>query len=123
MNEERPLRGERGVAADHTDPERLEAVVRVAMDYRGDVTVTLRDGDEVTGYLYDIDARGVHPRLRLLPADGGTRRTVSFEDVVRLELTGRDTAAGKSFETWVRKYVRQKLAGVRADIEAPAPER
>ena len=40
--------------------------------------------------------------------------------VARLEFTGRDTAAGKSFETWVKKYQAKKAAGetdIRIDPE------
>ena len=37
--------------------------------------------------------------------------TVRYTDIARLEFTGRDTAAGKSFETWVKKYREKKAAG------------
>jgi hypothetical protein len=36
---------------------------------------------------------------------------VSYADIARLEFTGRDTAAGKSFATWVKKYQEKKAAG------------
>jgi hypothetical protein len=29
----------------------------------------------------------------------------------RIEFTGRDTAAGKSFETWIKNYLARKKAG------------
>ena len=41
-------------------------------------------------------------------------------EIARLEFTGRDTAAGKSFETWVKKYQEKKAAGeknIRLDPE------
>ena len=37
--------------------------------------------------------------------------SVSYSEIARLEFTGRDTAAGKSWETWVKKYVDKKKAG------------
>ena len=46
--------------------------------------------------------------------------TYSYADVARLEFTGKDTAAGKSFETWVKKYHARKAAGetdIRIDPE------
>jgi outer membrane protein assembly factor BamA len=35
-----------------------------------------------------------------------------------IEFSGRDTAAGKSFETWMKKYVQKKLAGEEASIRS-----
>jgi hypothetical protein len=115
------IRSERGLAADASDPARLEAVVRVAIDYRGDVTLTVGDEEPFVGFLFDLDEHEGACRLRVLPGDGGPRRTIALADVRRIELSGRDTAAGKSFDTWVKKYIKQKLAGAPADIEAPAP--
>ena len=44
--------------------------------------------------------------------------TVAYDDIAELRFTGRDTAAGKSFDTWMKKYVTKKLAGEAANIEA-----
>ena len=55
--------------------------------------------------------------IRLLPADGAERITIPLRDVAAIQFTGRDTAEGRSFETWVRKYVQRKLAGEPANIE------
>jgi len=35
-----------------------------------------------------------------------------------LEFSGRDTAAGKSWENWLRKYAQKKVAGEIASIES-----
>ena len=53
----------------------------------------------------------------MLPATG-EKLTLTFAQIDRLEFTGRDTAAGKSFETWLKKYVEKKLAGEKASIES-----
>jgi hypothetical protein len=99
----------------------LRAALDKAFDYRGDVTVTLRDGSTVEGYVFD---RREGPALadcavRLLPKDGDGRLAVRYADVARLAFTGRDTAAGKSWETWVRKYNEKKAAGERRIGLAP----
>ena len=39
------------------------------------------------------------------------RSAVRYSDIARLAFTGSDTAAGKSFETWVKKYQQKKAAG------------
>ena len=85
-----------------------------AFDYRGDITITLRDGDVHEGYMFDrqIDQSNLgNSRLRLMPAQGTDMLTAHYRDITQLKFTGRDTAAGKSFETWVRKYNEKKAAG------------
>ena len=36
---------------------------------------------------------------------------VAYGDIAALSFTGRDTAAGKTFEAWVKKYWAKKAAG------------
>jgi hypothetical protein len=104
-------------------PEELRAALEKAFDYRGDVTITRKDGTTVEGYVFDRRADGpalARCRVRLLPKAGGERVSVSYAEIARLEFTGRDTAAGKSWETWVRKYQEKKKAGetnIRIDPE------
>jgi hypothetical protein len=93
----------------------LRAALDKAFDYRGDVTITLRDGSAVEGYVFD---RREGPLLadcavRLFPKDGDEKRAIRYADIARLAFTGRDTAAGKSWETWVKKYQEKKAAGER----------
>jgi hypothetical protein len=116
---------QRGLQFDESDPAALAGALRGIVDYRGDVTVTLRStGAEIVGYVFDCagadDAPAGSPgrRLRVLPADGGPATSVALDDVAAIEVTGRDTAAGKSFETWIRKYVEKKMAGEVASIES-----
>jgi len=46
--------------------------------------------------------------VRLFPKDSDEKLTLSFADIARLEFSGKDTAAGKSFEKWMERY-RTKL--------------
>jgi len=90
-----------------------------AFDYRGDVTVTRKDGSVVEGYLYD---RRSAPTLqeslvRILPANGAPRQSIAYSDIAALSFSGRDTAAGRSWEAWVRKYWEKRAAGEQAGIE------
>jgi hypothetical protein len=99
-----------------TDAEIREALEK-AFDYRGDVTLTLKDGRLVEGYLYDrrsmptLEASMV--RLIPTPKPGAPveRVMVSYAEIAALQFTGRDTAAGKTFEAWVKKYWEKKAAG------------
>ena len=99
-----------------TDAEIREALEK-AFDYRGDVTITRRDGSVVEGYLYDrynaptLEASVV--RLIPVPKPGAPteRVNIRYADVVALSFSGRDTAAGKTFDAWVKKYWEKKAAG------------
>jgi len=110
-----------GVRFDASDPGALAGALRAIVDYRGDVSVTPRSATTpIAGYVFDCAHADDIDRaqLRLLPADGGPATSIALADVAALEITGRDTAAGKSFETWIRKYVEKKMAGEVASIES-----
>jgi hypothetical protein len=84
-----------------------------AFDYRGDVTITRKDGSKVDGYLFD---RRSGPSLtdsfvRVIPSNVQSKVVVAYADIAALAFTGRDTAAGKTFEAWVKKYWEKKAAG------------
>ncbi|MFC6644478.1 hypothetical protein ACFQBQ_02515 [Granulicella cerasi] len=101
-----------------------EAEVRDALekafDYRGDVTITRKDGSVVEGYLYDRHSASTLEtsvvRIIPTPAKGATttatqRVMVPYSEIAALNFSGRDTAAGKTFEAWVKKYWEKKAAG------------
>jgi hypothetical protein len=46
-----------------------------------------------------------------MPRDGGGKLTITYAQIAALAFTGRDTAAGKSWEAWLRKYWEKKAAG------------
>jgi hypothetical protein len=93
--------------------EEVRAALEKAFDYRGDVTITLKTGEKVEGYVYDRKtATSLSQSLiRLLPKDQPGRMNISYADIAALAFTGKDTAAGKSFEAWVKKYNEKKAAG------------
>ncbi|HEY7825685.1 MAG TPA: hypothetical protein VIC00_02615 [Candidatus Acidoferrales bacterium] len=94
-------------------PEDLRAALEKAFDYRGDVTITRKDGSKIEGYIFDRrnGSRLEDSVVRLLPKDSTAKIAVSYADISALAFTGRDTAAGKSWEAWVRKYWEKKSAG------------
>jgi hypothetical protein len=84
-----------------------------AFDYRGDITITRKDGGQVQGYLYDrrTGATLADSVVRVMPSNGGSRVSIAYADIAALAFTGRDTAAGKTFDAWVKKYWEKKAAG------------
>lgn len=109
-----------GWTADLSDAALTMSVLEKAFDYRGDVTLTLKDASTVTGYLFDRrkGASLSDSIVRLMPPVGDEFITVKYADIQRIAFSDRDPAAGKSFETWVKKYVEKKLAGEKASIES-----
>jgi hypothetical protein len=95
-----------------TEDEIRDALEK-AFDYRGDITLTLKSGDKFEGYLFDRrnGATLADSVVRLYPKDSSEKRSVAYSDIAALAFSGRDTAAGKSFEAWVRKYWEKKAAG------------
>jgi hypothetical protein len=100
-----------------TDDE-IRTALEKAFDYRGDVTITRKDGTTIEGYVYDRRAGKtlVDSLVRLLPSDGTPRLNIPYSEIASLEFSDRDPAAGKSWEAWVRKYWERKAAGETAEI-------
>jgi hypothetical protein len=95
--------------------DELRIALEKAFDYRGDVTLTTKDGKKIEGYIFD---RVSGPTLRnsfvrVLPQDSNQRHKIAYADIAALAFTGRDPAAGKSWEAWVRKYWEKKASGER----------
>ena len=95
-----------------TEAELRDALEK-AFDYRGDVTITRKDGTRVEGYIFDrrSGATLVESVVRLIPQNSPQKISSPYSDIAALAFTGRDTAAGKSREAWVRKYWERKAAG------------
>ena len=93
----------------------LREALEKAFDYRGDVTLTTKDGKKIEGYLFDRVAGSAlaNSFVRVLPKDSNQRQKISYADIAALAFSGRDPAAGKSWEAWVRKYWEKKAAGER----------
>lgn len=94
--------------------DEIRTAFEKAFDYRGDVTLTRKDGSKVEGYVFDRRSDGATLAacyVRLFPKNADEKVAVPYADVARIEFTGKDTAAGKSFETWVKKYNEKKRAG------------
>jgi hypothetical protein len=95
-----------------TEAELREALEK-AFDYRGDVTITRKDGSKVEGYIFDRrnGATLADSVVRLIPQSSAEKVSIAYSDIAALAFSGRDPAAGKSWEAWVRKYWEKKAAG------------
>jgi hypothetical protein len=93
--------------------EELRQALEKAFDYRGDITITRKDGSKIEGYVFDRRSAATlkDSLVRLYPKNSNEKIGVSYADIAALAFTGRDTAAGKSWEAWMKKYAAKKAAG------------
>jgi hypothetical protein len=93
--------------------EEIRVALEKAFDYRGDVTITRKDGSKIEGYLFDRRGGATlkDSVVRLYPKSANEKIAVSYADIAALAFTGRDTAAGKSWEAWMKRYAAKKAAG------------
>ena len=91
----------------------IRAVIEKAFDYRGDITITRKNGSQITGYLFDrrVGATLDNSVIRLMLPTGNDRPSIPYSEIAGLAFTGRDTAAGKSYEAWVKKYWEKREKG------------
>jgi len=95
-----------------------------AFDYRGDVMITLRDGQRIEGYIFDRRFEGPALEkcfLRIMPKDRPQKVLLRYSDIIGLEFSGRDAAEGKSFELWLKKYREKKALGEKNISLDPEP--
>ena len=105
--------------------EEVRQALEKAFDYRGDVTITRKDGSKVEGYIFDrrTGKTLADSAVRLFPKNADQKISIPYSEIAALAFSGRDTAAGKSFEAWVRKYWEKKAAGEKnIGIQAEALE-
>lgn len=117
---------EAATPAESADQEHLEGTVwqaaserelceglEKAFDYRGDVTITCKDGAILEGYVFDraMGATLEESFVRLFPKNQDRKLSIAFSEIASLAFTGRDTASGKSWEAWVKKFWEKKAKG------------
>jgi hypothetical protein len=87
------------------DPQELRDCLEAAFDYRGNVTLLLRgDESELEGYLSNRDFGCGEPFVDVFPAPGGSRRRIPLAMVRGVVFSGKDTAAGQSWQTWLKQH-------------------
>jgi hypothetical protein len=110
------------VAIDLTQvaPQDRHRVFTEACDYRGDITLELADGSTLECFMFDRrpPTGGDQGCVRVMMVKDGSKRSVPYGDVRKLTFSGKDTAAGKTWESWVRRYIEKRTAGQSANIES-----
>ena len=125
------------MSAPQVDPEKLEVALGTAKDqiegwvptlateeetrdafekafhYRGDVTITKKDGSKLDCFIFDRRAGKTLAEsvVRVVPKEAFEKLSIPYSEIAGLAFTGRDTAAGKGWEAWVRRYWERRTAG------------
>lgn len=95
--------------------EEIRDALCKAFEYRGDVMITLKNGERLEGYVFDhkVDAASLDRCLvRLFPKEGNKKIAISFSEIARLEFTGWNTAAARRFEVWQKSHRERNASGV-----------
>lgn len=104
-----------GLSVRCSENERFNTGLDWAIDYRGDVTLLMSDGSELECYVF---SRSTGPaKLHCLAKGEDERRSILVGSIEEIRFSGKDTAAGKSFERWIERYLEKKLGGEEASIE------
>ena len=93
--------------------EALREALEKAFDYRGDVTITLKSGEKVEAYIFNrvTGATLAESFVQYFTPKADEKRKLSYAQIARLEFSGKDRAAGKHWEDWVKAYTEKKAAG------------
>jgi len=93
--------------------EEVRLALEKAFDYRGDVTITLKSGEKVEGYIFDrrTGKTLADSAVRLYPKSSNEKLAIAYADIAAVAFSGKDTAAGKSWEAWMQRYREKKAAG------------
>jgi hypothetical protein len=95
--------------------------VDLAFDYRGDVTLSLKSGELLCGYIFNRRVAGSDSCLELFSADNPNAIIVHYGQIAAIAFTGEDTASGKSWEAWMAKKASERQAeATRVATEAKA---
>jgi hypothetical protein len=86
----------------------LAEVIEHAFDYRGNVTVVLRDGRELVGYLCNRDATAAEPFVQVIDEQGEGPIRIAYADIANILFTGKDPAEGNSWKAWIERKEREK---------------
>ena len=101
--------------------EELRQALEQAFDYRGDVTLTLKDDRRIEAYIFNRQTGKTlaSSQVQFFTADSADKQSVAYSEIARIEFTGKDCAAGKQWEDWLKKYRERKAKGEKGIALAP----
>ncbi|MGD0293522.1 MAG: hypothetical protein ABSB30_06670 [Terracidiphilus sp.] len=91
----------------------LRGALDKALDYRGDVTLTLKRGEKIEAFIFNCHtgATLAESWVQYYTPSAPEKCKVGYAEIARIEFSGKDRAAGKHWEDWVKAYNAKKAAG------------
>jgi hypothetical protein len=91
----------------------LRQALEKAFDYRGDVTITTKSGEKIEAYIFNrtTGATLAGSFVQYFSPKSPAKLTLNYSEIARLEFSGKDRAAGKHWEDWLKAYNERKAAG------------
>ncbi len=97
---------QQGVEIRSTDSDFNEGI-QAAVDYRGDVTMHLKDGRVIEGFMYN----SYNSALELFPKNSPQKASIPVIEVSSIQFSGKDEAMGKSWEEYAKKKAAHQASG------------
>ncbi len=80
----------------------LAQIIEEAFEYRGDVTIKTKSGDSILGFIFN---RLDQEFIEYYPSEEDSQaQRLAWDELETIHFSGRDTADGKSWEAWVKRY-------------------
>jgi len=91
----------------------LRDALEKAFDYRGDVAITTKAGKRIEAYIFNRHSGATlgESYVQNFEPNVQGKQKLSYAEIARLEFSGKDRAAGKHWEDWVKAYNDRKAAG------------
>ena len=91
----------------------LQLALEKAFDYRGDISLTFKSGEKVEAYVFNRHTGRslADSYVQYFASNAPDKKKATYADIARIEFSGKDRAAGKHWEAWVKKYTEKKAAG------------
>ncbi|HBP88599.1 MAG TPA: hypothetical protein PKK23_04295 [Nitrospirales bacterium] len=87
-----------------SNDKELHEAIGCAFDYRGDVTIQLKTGEQVMGFVFDRQDEVPRPYIKLFLPEAPEPRMVAYQEIDGIVFSGEDTAFGRSWEDWAKKW-------------------
>ena len=80
-----------------------------------------KSGERIEAYIFNrqTGATLADSYVQYFAPNVATKQKLSYADIARLEFSGKDRAAGKHWEDWVKAYNERKAAGEKNIALAP----
>jgi hypothetical protein len=91
----------------------LRNALEKAFDYRGDVTITTKAGERIEAFIFNRHTGNslADSYVQYFAPNLAAKQKLGYGDIARLEFSGKDRAAGKHWEDWLKAYNERKAAG------------